>query len=122
MLQLSRARFLQLFGAAFPTTLCAQKSAPSNAGRRRISELIAAFDAQLIHRTATAIDNASTDCFAALPSRMADLCVRLLPLKRGRATFPLPRMNTVMVWHQRTNEDPGAKLFRDIVLECGRAR
>ena len=65
---------------------------------------------------------AETDCVAALPSRMADLCVRLLPLKRVRATFPLPRMNTVMVWHQRTNEDPGAKLFREIVLECGRAR
>ena len=64
---------------------------------------------------------AETDCVAALPSRMADLCVGLLPLKRVRATFPLPRMNTVMVWHQRTNEDPGAKLFRDIVLECGRA-
>jgi DNA-binding transcriptional LysR family regulator len=65
---------------------------------------------------------AETDCVAALPSRMADLCVRLLPLKRVRAAFPLPRMNTVMVWHQRTNEDPGAKLFRDIVLECGRTR
>lgn len=63
-----------------------------------------------------------TDCVAALPSRMADLCVRLLPLKRVRAMFPLPRMNTVMVWHQRTNEDPGAKLFRDIILECARTR
>ena len=64
---------------------------------------------------------AETDCVAALPGRMADLCISLLPLKRVRAMFPLPRMNTVMVWHQRTNEDPGAKLFRDIVLECGRA-
>jgi hypothetical protein len=41
--------------------LCAQKSAPGNAGRRRISEIIAAFDAQGIHRTATAIDNLSAD-------------------------------------------------------------
>jgi DNA-binding transcriptional LysR family regulator len=65
---------------------------------------------------------AETDCVAALPSRMADLCVRLLPLKQVQATFPLPRMNTVMVWHQRTDEDRGAKLFRDIVLECARAR
>src|SRR5215475_9079219 len=64
---------------------------------------------------------AETDCVAALPSRMADLCISLLPLKRVRAMFPLPRMNTVMVWHERTHEDPGAKLFRDIVLECGRA-
>lgn len=45
---------------------------------------------------------AETDCIAALPSRMADLCVRLLPLKRVRAMFPLPRINAVMIWHQRT--------------------
>ena len=65
---------------------------------------------------------ADTDCVAALPSRMADLCVDLLPLKRVRATFPLPRVNTVMVWHQRTDEDPGAKLFREIILSSTRAR
>jgi len=50
---------------------------------------------------------AETDCVAGLPSRVADLCVRLLPLKQVRAMFPLPHMNTMMVWHQRTNEDPG---------------
>ena len=55
-----------------------------------------------------------------MPYRIAGIDV--LPLKRVRAMFPLPRINTVMIWHQRTNEDPGAKLFRDIVLECGRAR
>ena len=44
-----------------PDGLCAQKPAPSNAERRRISELIAAFDAQGIQRTATAIDNTSAD-------------------------------------------------------------
>jgi DNA-binding transcriptional LysR family regulator len=64
---------------------------------------------------------AETDCVAALPSRMAVLCVQLLPLKHVPATFPLPRMNTVMVWHERTNEDRGAKLFREIVLEAARA-
>jgi DNA-binding transcriptional LysR family regulator len=65
---------------------------------------------------------AETDCIAALPSRMADLCIRLLPLKRVRAMFPLPPVNTVMVWHKRTNEDPGAKLFREIVVESARAK
>jgi len=63
---------------------------------------------------------AETDCIAALPGRMADLCVKLLPLKQVRPTFPLPRMNTVMVWHKRTDSDPGAKLFRDIVLKAAR--
>jgi len=60
---------------------------------------------------------AETDCVAALPDRMADLCVRLLPVKRVQAAFPLPRMNTVMVWHERTDSDPGAKLFREIVIK-----
>lgn len=65
---------------------------------------------------------AETDCVAALPGRMADLCVRLLPLKRVRATFPLPRMNTVMVWHERTHSDAGAKAFREMVIEVARRR
>jgi len=63
---------------------------------------------------------AETDCVAALPGRMADLCVRLLPVKRVRAMFPLPRMNTVMLWHERTHSDPGAQLFREIVLNVTR--
>jgi len=65
---------------------------------------------------------AETDCVAAIPGRMADLCIQLLPLKRVQAMFPLPRMNTVMVWHERTNEDAGAKRFRDIVIEVARRR
>jgi len=65
---------------------------------------------------------AETDCVAALPDRMADLCVRLLPVKRVQAAFPLPKMNTVMAWHERTDADPGAKLFRDIVIDVARER
>jgi|SRR5579884_4124284 len=60
---------------------------------------------------------AETDCLAALPDRMADLCVRLLPLKRVAAAFPLPSVKTVMVWHERTTTDPGSKAFRDLVME-----
>jgi len=63
---------------------------------------------------------AETDCVAAMPNRMADLCVRLLPVRRVPAAFPLPRMNTVMVWHERTDADPGAKVFRDLVREVAR--
>jgi len=63
---------------------------------------------------------AETDCVAALPDRIADVCVRLLPVKRVEAAFPLPRMNTVMVWHERTDADPGAKAFREIVIDVAR--
>ena len=63
---------------------------------------------------------AETDCVAALPDRLADLCVGLLPLKKVAATFPLPRLTTVMVWHERTDADPGAKFFRELVAEAVR--
>jgi DNA-binding transcriptional LysR family regulator len=55
---------------------------------------------------------------AALPDRVAALCVRLLPLKTVETTFPLPRLTTVMVWHQRTDADPGARVFRELVTKA----
>jgi len=27
-------------------------------------------------------------------------------------------MTTVMVWHERTDADPGARLFRDVVVDA----
>jgi hypothetical protein len=50
---------------------------------------------------------AETDCVAALADRLADLCVGLLPLKKVAAAFPLPRLTTVVVRHERTDADPG---------------
>jgi DNA-binding transcriptional LysR family regulator len=61
---------------------------------------------------------AATDCVAALPDRVADLCVRLLPLKRVEPAFELPSLTTVMVWHERTDADPGATIFRHIVSDA----
>lgn len=63
---------------------------------------------------------AETDAVAAIPDRVADLCVRLLPLKKVPAAFPLPRLTTVMVWHERTDADPGARFFRELVHDAVR--
>ena len=60
---------------------------------------------------------AETDCVAALPDRVAELCLRLLPLKQVTAAFPMPRLTTVMVWHERTEADPGARFFRQLLAE-----
>lgn len=65
-----------------------------------------------------AMTAAETDCVAALPDRLADLCIRLLPLKKVAATFPLPRLSTAMVWHERTDADAGAGFFRQLVAEA----
>lgn len=61
---------------------------------------------------------AETDCIVAIPDRLAALCVRLLPLKQVPAAFPLPHLTTVMVWHERMEAGPGARLFREIVTNA----
>lgn len=58
-----------------------------------------------------------TDCVAAVPDRLAALCVRMLPLKRVAAAFRLPQLRTALIWHERTDADPGATLFRQIVTD-----
>jgi hypothetical protein len=32
----------------------------------------------------------------------------------------MPRLTTVMVWHERTDADPGARFFRQLVAETVR--
>jgi hypothetical protein len=39
-------------------------------------------------------------------------------LKKVAATFPLPRLTTAMVWHERTHTDPGATFFRRLVADA----
>jgi DNA-binding transcriptional LysR family regulator len=69
-----------------------------------------------------ALAAAETDCVAAVPDRLAALCVRLLPLKRVAASFRLPRLRTALIWHDRTDADPGATLFRQVVAESVAAK
>jgi DNA-binding transcriptional LysR family regulator len=61
---------------------------------------------------------AETDCVAAVPDRLAALCTRLLPLKQVLPVFPLPTLTTVMIWHERTDADPGARFFRELVARA----
>jgi len=70
------------------------------------------------HFMTAALAAAATDCIAGLPDRMATLCTSLLPLKKVPAAFPLPSMTTVMVWHERTDSDPGASVFRKLVADA----
>jgi hypothetical protein len=86
---MSRAEFLQLMGAALPAwafaPLRSQQPTLIDARRARISALIASFDAQGLHRTATPIDSAS-----------ADWLRRLAELAGGDArlvSFPLDRID-----------------------------
>jgi DNA-binding transcriptional LysR family regulator len=65
--------------------------------------------------TTAAMIASRTDCIAGLPSRLARVVCTYLPLKIPKATFPLPTMGLSLVWHDRTDTDPGAKYFRDLI-------
>ena len=64
---------------------------------------------------------AQTDCIAGLPSRLAQMLCKLLPLKAVKTTFPLPKMSMSMTWHERTNADAGARHFRALIAAAVRS-
>jgi len=70
--------------------------------------------------TTAALIAARTDCIAGLPSRVAETLVATLPIKIVPATFPLPAMRISLVWHDRTDRDPGARFFRKVVVDAVR--
>jgi DNA-binding transcriptional LysR family regulator len=68
--------------------------------------------------TTAALVAARTDCVAGLPQRVAETLVALLPIKIVPTTFPLPTMRVSLVWHERTDRDPGARFFRQLVVQA----
>lgn len=65
-----------------------------------------------------AVIAAHTDCVAGLPSRLAKVACEQLPIKIVPATFPLPAMGLSLVWHERTDADPGGRYFRKLIVEA----
>jgi DNA-binding transcriptional LysR family regulator len=68
--------------------------------------------------TTAAMIASRTDCIAGLPSRLARVLCKHLPLKVATATFPMPKMGMSLAWHERTDADPGARYFRDLVAKA----
>jgi len=68
--------------------------------------------------TTAALIAARTDCIAGLPGRVAETLAATLPIKIVPATFPLPVMGMSLVWHDRTDVDPGARFFRKLVVDA----
>lgn len=71
--------------------------------------------------TTAAMIASRTDCVVGLPGRVAEVLCRLLPLKVVATTFPLPKMGMSLVWHERTDADPGGRYFRDLVVKAAGA-
>ena len=69
------------------------------------------------HFTAAAMVASRTDLMAGLPHRFAKLMCGLLPLRVVPTLFPVPKIGIALVWHERTDADPGARFFRRLVAD-----
>jgi DNA-binding transcriptional LysR family regulator len=71
------------------------------------------------HFNAAAMAVARTDCVAGLPERLAGGFCRVLPLRPVRtAVMDKLKFETGMIWHERTDLDPGSRFFRDVIREA----
>jgi DNA-binding transcriptional LysR family regulator len=70
------------------------------------------------HFVAAALAAARTDYVAAIPQRVAEALVALLPLKITRPTFEMPRATVTVIWHARTDSDGGAQYFRNLIARA----
>jgi DNA-binding transcriptional LysR family regulator len=62
----------------------------------------------------------TTDLIAGMPRRVAEALARHLPLRIARPPTASMRIDLKLVWHERTHEDPGAVMFRSLVVETFR--
>jgi DNA-binding transcriptional LysR family regulator len=70
--------------------------------------------------TTAAMMASRTDCVAGLPSRAAEVLCKAFPIRIARTTFPMPTMSMSMMWHERTDADPGANYVRRLVADAVR--
>jgi DNA-binding transcriptional LysR family regulator len=70
------------------------------------------------HFFAAAMAAARSDLIAGVPRRVARAFCDMLPLRAVEMPFPSPRMTQALIWHTRTDGDPGARYFRSLVIEA----
>ncbi len=95
MSHMSRAEFLQRLGAVVPawalTPSGAGQPTPTGSLRARVSDLIATYDAQGLHRTATPVDHASAEWLSTLAAQ-AGGDARLVPFAVDRVDVGTARL------------------------------
>lgn len=74
------------------------------------------------HFSAAAMAAARTDLIAGMPRRVARMFCEMLPLRTIEMPFEPPPMVTSLIWHTRTDADPGARYFRELVIKVLRDR
>jgi DNA-binding transcriptional LysR family regulator len=69
---------------------------------------------------AAAMIVATTDLAVGMPMRVAARFAKELPLRLAKIPAPAMPIEMQLVWHARTHQDPGAKLFRTLVTTAFR--
>jgi DNA-binding transcriptional LysR family regulator len=64
---------------------------------------------------------AQTDWVAGMPRRMAAVFLKQLPLVTVAMPVPAVRFRIQLVWHERTDKDPGGTFFRTLILDAVQA-
>jgi DNA-binding transcriptional LysR family regulator len=63
-----------------------------------------------------------TGYVATLSARLARRYASVFPLTVRATPFALPPRPVEMLWHERTDRDPGARFFRELVVETSRSQ
>ena len=65
-----------------------------------------------------ALATSRTDYIGQMPRRIAEALSRYLPLRILEPPFAMPKLPLVLIWHERTQNDPGSSLFRQAVMDA----
>ena len=87
--------------------------------KRRLSRNIAV---TVSHFSLLPMVVAHGDLIATLSRRLAETQVHLHEVRLCEPPFSLGKRSTRMLWHERSEADPGAKFFRDLVREASASR
>jgi DNA-binding transcriptional LysR family regulator len=69
---------------------------------------------------AAAVAVSRTDYVVGMPARTAEALCGMLPLKQLtlELTPKPPPLTMALIWHARTHADPGARAFRQLVIDA----
>ncbi|MFP2926415.1 LysR family transcriptional regulator [Pyxidicoccus sp. 3LG] len=70
------------------------------------------------HFIAAGVAASRTDYVAGMPRRTAEALCAMLPVKRLELVPSPPPMVMALIWHARTHADPGARCFRELVIDA----
>ncbi|MCE9671724.1 LysR family transcriptional regulator [Myxococcus stipitatus] len=69
------------------------------------------------HFVAAGVAVTRSDLIAGMPGRTADVLCAMLPVRRLQFLPDPPAIPMSLIWHPRTSTDPGARFFRELLID-----